>query len=977
MGGTLDDSDHRPSRDTAVEDDEHLSCAATASALPRGGSGDVFDVSRHRVPVALQAGERFGRFSVEGQLGQGGMATVLRARDETLDREVALKLLHLELDSRHEPRLLREAQALARLSHPNVVQVYEVGEHDGQPFIAMELVRGETLSAWQAERRPWREAVQIYIQAGRGLAAAHAQGLVHRDFKPSNAILDEDGRVRVLDFGLARQVGADDAPSTGRQVVIPSSALEADLTRTGSLMGTLAYMAPEQRRGEVADEKSDQFSFFVSLYEAIYGERPYPRDTSGVVFGDETEVRAPRVDVTAPPALRAALLRGVAVDPSGRFPSMNDALAAMEQLVAPKRRWLAMGAVGAVAVAGVGAMQYARVGFRCEGADAIVHELWGETQRTALEASMQASSLPYAEATWSRVSAKLDAYGEQWAAQQTEACEATRVTETQPESVLALRTACLERGRAALEETVSALLRDGESAAMYGTQVVAHLPALDRCQDVEALQAEVPPPSDPDVLARVGEIRQTLAEVRALRDTAALDESATLADEALAAARNTDYAPLLAEALLESASSKIERGEYANGEALLLEAYETAAEAGHRTAEAFAAAELAYVVGSRQDRRSDGMLWGRIALAISRRPNAKPDAEPRAASNYADVHLSLGDGDSIRRAIELYRLAAPAWEAARGVDDPELGAIYHNLAIAYRMAGDMDASLEALERARELTEGSQGPDHPHMAEVLETLGNFHANTGAVEKGLDFLEQALAIKDAALGPSHPQTIFVRMNYARVLIDVGRTEQALAVSEQAVTGLQAAESPPFVRAEAHLLLGRSLLSMKRADEALPALETGLRWAKEVYEEGSLDLAAHEKWLARALAELGRTDEARMKFSAIYALVEAAVGKGHYDVVPVLLELAELELNDGRPEAGRPFALDALAIMEKRGEPPGELAEARFLAGRLLPDEERGRARALVDEARSGFVELGGRYEEHGDAAKVWLASHPATP
>ncbi len=373
---------------------------------------------------------------------------------------------------------------------------------------------------------------------------------MHRDFKPSNAILDDDGRVRVLDFGLARTVGMEPSPATDRQAVSETSALEADLTRTGSVMGTLAYMAPEQRRGESASEASDQFSFFVVLYEAIYGERPYPRDTAGIVLGGEVEVRAPNIDVSAPSGLRSALLRGVAVEPSQRFGSMNEGLDVLASLVSPSRsRWLVAAAAAAVAVGGVGMAQHAEVGFRCEGAASSIEEVWGDAQRDEARGALTSADAPYAEGTWSRVSAKLDAYGQSWAKQHTAACEASRVTQTQPESVLAQRMACLEGRRTALREAIAVLQRGGDGA-LYASQVVAHLPSLARCADIEALQSDLPLPTEPAVAAEVAELRRALVEVRALRDAAALDESEALADQTLDAARALGYEPVVAEAAM-------------------------------------------------------------------------------------------------------------------------------------------------------------------------------------------------------------------------------------------------------------------------------------------------------------------------------------------------------------------------------------------------------------------------------------------
>jgi serine/threonine protein kinase len=294
------------------------------------------------------ASRKWGRYVVLGTLGRGGMGTVLEAFDPTLDRQVAVKVLHDDVH-RHTARLLREAQAMAMLSHPNVVHVYEVGELDGRAYMVMELVEGMTLRAWMEQAPSWRECVKVFVELGAGLAAAHVRGLVHRDFKPSNAIIGDDGRPRVLDFGLVRHTLApethDDGPTRGEpdHAVAPT----ATLTSMGSVLGTLAYMPPEQMNGLGADARSDQFSFCVSLYEAVYGERPFEGRTMAELRTAMTTkgVRPPPKGVRVPLALRKVLLRGLSAEPERRWPSMAALLVELGELVTPRSarpRWLAL-----------------------------------------------------------------------------------------------------------------------------------------------------------------------------------------------------------------------------------------------------------------------------------------------------------------------------------------------------------------------------------------------------------------------------------------------------------------------------------------------------------------------------------------------------------------------------------------------------------------------------------------------------------
>lgn len=277
---------------------------------------------------APRAGERIGRFVLGRQLGEVGMGLVFEAYDPELDRSVALKVLRASPTVEMRARLLREARTLARLAHPNVVTVFDVGEEDGRVFLAMELVRGCSLRDWLRAERRWDIILQAFVQAGRGLHAAHEAGLVHRDFKPANVSVGEDGRVRVLDFGLACDgedgLGSLEAPGTPRSSI--------DLTSAGTILGTPAYMSPEHFTGGSLDRRADQFSFCVSLYEALLGRRPFtgrtlPELRDAVLNG---ALRVPWAARELPESLWSALSRGLTVRREERFPSLQPLLDVLE-----------------------------------------------------------------------------------------------------------------------------------------------------------------------------------------------------------------------------------------------------------------------------------------------------------------------------------------------------------------------------------------------------------------------------------------------------------------------------------------------------------------------------------------------------------------------------------------------------------------------------------------------------------------------
>ena len=287
----------------------------------------------------LTTGTTVGRYIIIKLIGAGGMGQVYAAYDPDLDRRIALKLLHQprgEDGSEAHGGLLREAKALARLSHPNVVSIHDIGSIAGHVFIAMELIEGVTLREWMGDNRhPWREVVRVFVAAGHGLMAAHQAGLVHRDFKPENVLMTRAGQIRVSDFGLARP--AEELSSAGKAAGGGAEIVETMSSRAG-LVGTPAYMAPEQFADQPTDARTDQFSFCVALYEAVYGERPFA-GTAVAALAENVQrgvIRSERHGTT-PPALRRIILRGLEPSPARRYPSMELLLRDLERLASPNR----------------------------------------------------------------------------------------------------------------------------------------------------------------------------------------------------------------------------------------------------------------------------------------------------------------------------------------------------------------------------------------------------------------------------------------------------------------------------------------------------------------------------------------------------------------------------------------------------------------------------------------------------------------
>jgi serine/threonine protein kinase len=528
----------------------------------------------------LAPGVAIGRYVVLTLVGRGGMGEVYSAYDPDLDRKVAIKLLRgrsenqAGQDGSGRARLLREAQAIAKLSHPNVVVVFDVGTFHGQVFIAMEFVDGQTVRYWMhMQTRALPDILEIFIAAGRGLGAAHEKQLVHRDFKPDNVMVSANGQVRVMDFGMVRLVSnsrpdaeptavpdldsvrvqpvpLEDLESTrilsmnpagATTAAAPMAALESQLTKTGSILGTPAYMAPEQFLGGTTDPRTDQFSYCVALHEAVYGKRPFAGTSlidlkASVMQG---QVRPAPDQTKVPLWLRRVLLRGLSPDPDQRWPSMNALLAVLERnrAVAGRRRFTA-------------------------GAATKLAGIWeapsrGHREETAAKASIRqafaATGKRYAADAFENVSRILDRYATAWSEMYTNAGEAHARGE-QSSEVLDLRMAALQEALAALRALSQAFR--GATASMVENAIDAanSLPRIERCADIELLRAVVTPPEDPRIGVAVERIRGQLAEVRIASRVGRVAEALKAIDPIEKEVRQIGYGPLVAEVLLEVAS---------------------------------------------------------------------------------------------------------------------------------------------------------------------------------------------------------------------------------------------------------------------------------------------------------------------------------------------------------------------------------------------------------------------------------------
>jgi tRNA A-37 threonylcarbamoyl transferase component Bud32/tetratricopeptide (TPR) repeat protein len=791
----------------------------------------------------LEPGATVGRYQILGVIGSGAMGTVYAASDPLLDRRVALKLVHNRAPDASgavaRARQLREAQAMARLHHPHVVAVHDVGTIGEQLFIAMELVDGETLADWLRRPRGWRQIRDVFLQAGRGLAAAHAVGLVHRDFKPSNVMIGSDGRVRVMDFGLARPLGGDE-PGSAATTAAPAS--DPHTTTTGMLVGTPAYMAPEQLLGKPADASSDQFSFCVALYEALFGERPFDGSSIEEL---SASVRAGRIRSSArtarsvPQWLRRILLRGLSDAAVARFPSMDALIAALAQDPAARRRSALLAGLGVVVAASLAlAVRHSSMQKRLEcrsGAERLAG-VWDAATKARMHGAFTRSGKPYAETVWHTVAAKLDSFARAWTGMHDDACEATYVRGEQSPELLDLRMACLQQR---LDETaaITSLLASADARMVErAVQIVQGSDNLAACADTRSLRQTTGPPTEPARRVAYDALERQLAELSALNKAGRHAEGRARADAVVAAARKLDHPVALSDALRGRGIFQRMMGDAAGAEASLHEAAEYAERGSDDGKLGGVWANLASAALD-MGKVDEAVRWLHYAAAADARASPDPLRQAFLQSTWGKVYeLRSQFADAVasrQRAADLFhRIDDAANESF------SLAHVGQNLGDL----GRLDDAFAACQAGRRLVEEVLGPEHPRLIYQLECLADLHRLRGEPGEAAELDRQQLALQAAALGSANATNVPPLANLALALVEQRHFDEALATVEKAETLTKPGQLNPSVQWRLRLYKAQALLGMGQAAVAMPLLDECQRAS------GHLDLDEAERIAAQ---------------------------------------------------------------------------------------------------------------------------------
>ena len=807
---------------------------------------------------------RVGRFELHELLGAGAMGVVYAARDPELDRMVALKLLR-ELpgrasDPERHRRLQREAKAMARLRHPNVVQVHEVGTHEGQIFVAMERIAGGSLREWMdARERGWAEVVEVFVAAGRGLAAAHSAGLIHRDFKPDNVLIETtSGRVFVGDFGLARPLALTDRGQHDTAEELPEDELGDTLTQTGACVGTPAYMAPEASAGAPVEAAADQFSFCAALYEALYGVRPF----AGATLTDLTLAKARRQLAAPPPGragvprwLRRIVVRGLAPDPKDRFASMQALLDTIRKARARRRRGAWIGATGSLAVAvtaGVVASlptpQPAAAPLVCRDGEPLIAEVWAPDRRDRIDAAFQATDLPYADAAAGRIDAELDRYAQRWAQMHREACEATHVHGEQSSRVLDLRMRCLDRRREQLDALLRRFELPTEADVRGAVRAVASLTPISACAEVERLESAAPLPDDPQVRELAVELRHELDVIEVAMDTGAHADLGEQIEPILARAEKLGYKPILADAQLIYGLVESRSGRPKQAGPLIEKAIVNAQASGHDELAARAMITAVYVLGYQLRDIEGGERYLRHARAMLERLGQPPALEAQLLRNSGTFEFARGN---FELAEADFRASLAIYIEERGADDFTVAEALTNVAAVLRRQGRTAEALATYADALELMRASLGPEHPNLFQVLNNMAVAYMIDGQDEAAEQALRDALAILE--LGPPDLSSLgHVNNNLGELYLDAGRWKESIVHYDRATASWTEAydAAHPLV---GHALAGRGLahLALAEFDLARADLEHALE-IRTTKQAPASQLADAEFGLARALYE-----------------------------------------------------------------------------------------------------------------------------
>lgn len=981
----------RPPRGRSL-DSHGLTATGKTAGLP---APDYYELNLERQRSRLLSqmfgieaeAQRIGGYVVLEELGRGGMGVVYSAYDRKLDRKLALKLmLPRARGTTAQARFLREAQALAKLSHPNIIQIHEVGTTGEAVYIAMEFVAGQTLSDWahaDGDGRHWRELLDALIQAGRGLEAAHQINLVHRDFKPENAIVGDDGRVRVLDFGLVRGaemsldesefVETDESAPTARTEdaagVDVSSAqsglkwLGVELTVRGTVMGTPVYMAPEQHLGTVCGPSADQYSFCVAAFELLFGVRPFTERTMKALLQAKRLGALPdighRRDI--PKTVRAAIIRGLSPRPSDRWPDLSALLAELERGRARSgKSWLAWGGAVIGLALGVGAATLgADQPHMCEFDESALTELWTDEDRSVLHAMLASREPEHADRAIEVIDRGLTRWGTQWLDSQRRVCEATHVLGSQSEALLDLRAACLERKRREAAAIVQTLTRADGAGVGYAVQLLDRLPDTQACEDPHLAENSYPEPSEQreSILAAYEQI----SHARSLLVTNRFDEAEGLIGGLEAMAADLDHLPLSLEVRFVAAQRLFERHQTVEAVPLLREVIRESEIAGLDELSADARTYLAnQTIGWWGSVEQQTAVLEEAEIAVAR--IGRPD-DRRAADLALDRALLLQAAAEFEKALVGYRASI---EHARERGDLGLmGPANFYLARLLKDYGSFEEAEQTFLAARSMFEDTFGPIVAARGEIEIELGVIDLERGRFDEAAKHLADARELLEPSFDPSTGYLILLESAEAKLLFLRGDLEGA----RERFARIASVTTDAVRQGEAWDALGVICFYLDDIPGSLDAYRRAETSYMAAFGEDHPTLGLLSSNIGESLAASGDHQGALEAYARALRLLERNLREDHPDLALPYKGRGQTKLALGNPRGARSDLERALALHEANPGEPIERADVEFaLARALFAMGEHERASELATVAHHRFDEAG--YVNRAHDITAWL-------
>ncbi len=889
--------------------------------------------------TGIGAGSRLGRYVILYRLGSGGMGVVFAAYDPELDRKVAIKLVRMETDSpAAREALRREAQAMARLSHPNIVAVHDVGGEGHDVFLAMDLIDGLTLDEWlKLEKRSWREVLRVFVQAGRGLAAAHAAGVVHHDFSPRNVLVTAKEEALIADFGLARALG---------KPVEPQDEI---------LRGTPAYLAPERLLGVAVDPRSDQFSFCAALYRALCGTAPFPADSPALYLErvGRGAMESPRDGSRVPRRLLALLRRGLDARPESRFATMAELLGRLE--AALHRPRVLLFAAFTVPLAAAAAIVLLGQPAQAPPPDRLAG-VWSETQRESVR-----KVLLRLDPAASRLESEIDAYAARWRAIDE---DGHRTALRDGTGLLRDRQRlCLDARRAELHALISRLEAWEGRSLEPAVRAVQGLSDLGSCADVRVLRDLKAPAPDARIRRAMVPLRDRLEEQFTLVETEGMPDVGRV-DLLVTEADRLGYLPLVLRAHEIRASIRMDRGlpgAQADFEAALRAAVASADPIGQ--ARMFGL--LAEDIGLKQGRFADARLWRDLAESgLAALGPGHEEVEARVLRSLGAAALAEGED---REAARRYRRSLALTERLWGKETIRLLPILNNLALAVQSEdGGSRAAMALLRRALSIAERAYGPDSLIVVNPLANLASQLADAGFYREALGLTQRVVRMQERHYGPRFREISYPLIISAQILVVLDEPEEALALLDRTMElvregygeGHHLVVQAWCVRADAEL----ALLRTEAAAESVARCRSGVA--------GTLP-PAHPVFITLRRLE-GEVELARCRTArALSILAEAAgmPGAAKLETVQILAPLAEAELAAGNLAAARKAGEAGLAL----GNPVSDPALAgrlRFALARALIRTDSSRAIGLARQAVKDLSQGGARTRSLRVRAAAWL-------